>query len=91
MEIGVQECHVPNVDAHRPRSRKFRNETALRSLEGQHAINRAKTYWVLKDNLICISEICNNFYVHVYICLHTKILRRTCRVIKRKYNKSDNR
>lgn len=73
MEIGVQECRVPNVDAHCPRSRKFRNETALRSLEGQHAINRAKSYRVLKDNLICISEICNNLYVNVYMFTHKDI------------------
>lgn len=73
MEIGVQECRVPNVDAHRPRSRKFRNETALRSLEGQHAINRAKSYRVLKDNLICISEIYNNLYVNVNKFTHKDI------------------
>lgn len=73
MEIGVQECHVPNVDAHRPRSRKFRNETALRSLEGQHAINRTKSYRVLKDNLICISEIYNNLYVNVNMFTHKDI------------------
>lgn len=73
MEIGVQECHVPNVDAHRPRSRKFRNETALRSLEGQHAINREKSYRVLKDNLICISEIYNNLYVNVNMFTHKDI------------------
>lgn len=73
MEIGVQECRVPNVDARRPRSRKFRNETALRSLEGQHAINRAKSYRVLKDNLICISEIYHNLYVNVYMFTHKDI------------------
>lgn len=73
MEIGVQECRVPNVDAHRPRSRKFRNETALRSLEGQHAINREKSYRVLKDNLICISEIYHNLYVNVYMFTHKDI------------------
>lgn len=73
MEIGVQECHVPNVDAHRPRSRKFRNETALRSLEGQHAINRAKSYRVLKGNLICTSEICNNLFVNVNMFKHKDI------------------
>lgn len=72
MEIAVQEYRVPDVVAHHPRSQKVRNETALRPLEGQHAINRAKSYKVLKGNLTCTSEICNNLYVHVYMHLYTQ-------------------
>lgn len=67
MEIAVRECYVPDVVAHHPRSRKVQNETALRSLEGQHAINRAKSYRILKGNLTCTSEICNNLYLCVYM------------------------
>lgn len=87
MEIAVRECYVPDVVAHHPRSRKVQNETALRSLEGQHAINRAKSYRILKGNLTCTSEICNNLYLQcMCVYVYTKILRRECRVIKRKYN-----